>query len=171
MLQRVVAALEVVQVDEQVPFPVAHFAVALGPQHPPIQVQGLGAGMQGDLVLRHPAQRAGGAQAALRQFDLLQPALVVGDVDRDQVAAVGLAAGIELRPQLDLPSSAGGRGARSSGAKVEKIRGNKLAPAAVPINPLTRCACQGCMAAAERLKPPPLPMFRPAELITSEPPT
>ena len=50
--------------------------------------------------------------------------------------------------------------------KAERILVGKQAPAAVPIDSLTRFSYQVRMAAAERLKlPPPLPMFSYAELI------
>lgn len=56
--------------------------------------------------------------------------------------------------------------------KVEKVLVHKLAPAELPTDSLTRYAHQMRMAATKRLRlPPPLPMFSPTELITSELPT
>jgi putative ABC transport system substrate-binding protein len=54
--------------------------------------------------------------------------------------------------------------------KAEQILVNKVPPAKIPVETLTRFALQVRMDVAEQLKlPPPLPMFNYAELITAKP--
>ena len=54
--------------------------------------------------------------------------------------------------------------------KAEQILVNKVAPAKIPVETLTRFALQVRMDVAEQLKlPPPLPMFNYAELIVTKP--
>ena len=112
---------------------------------------------------------------AKAQWLYLPPDSFLGTLAQDVVIPAAMAAGLPTFASTEQLMQAGALSGLVSryhsigqytGHKVEKILVDKLAPAAVPMDSLTRYSYQVRMAAAERLKlPPPLPMFSYAELI------
>ncbi len=114
---------------------------------------------------------------AKAQWLYLPPDSFLGTLAHDVVIPAAMAAGLPTFASTEQLMQAGALSGLVSryhsigqytAHKVEKILVDKLAPAALPMDSLTRYSYQVRMAAAERLKlPPPLPMFSYAELITS----
>ena len=118
---------------------------------------------------------------AKAQWLYLPPDSYLGTLAQDVIIPAAMAAGLPTFASTEQLMQAGALSGLVSryhsigqytAHKVEKILVDKLAPAAVPMDSLTRYSYQVSMTAAERLKlPPPLPMFSYAELITGAPPT
>lgn len=118
---------------------------------------------------------------AKAQWLYLPPDSYLGTLAQDVIIPAAMAAGLPTFASTEQLMQAGALSGLVSryhsigqytAHKAERILVDRLAPAALPMDSLTRYSYQVRMAAAERLKlPPPLPMFSYAELITSDLPT